>query len=223
VSIYDSEKEQLEVIKKWWQENGRMVIIGVALGLAAVFAWTSWRSYITSQAEEASARYNQLIASADDEDYLVVKRQGETILDKFPDRGYAPLTALVLANRAAMEEKTEDAKRYLRWVMEHAELLGLQRVARLRLARVLLDEQAYEQALSLLNEVEPSTFQGPYAEIRGDILAAQGKLEEARVAYTKALASLPATGANHDRVQMKLDELGALTYPEQSELEQDTS
>lgn len=200
-----------------------MVIIGVALGLAAVFAWTSWRSYTASQAEEASARYNQLIASADDEDYLVVKRQGETILDKFPGRGYAPLTALVLANRAAMEEETKDAKRYLRWVMEHAELLELQRVARLRLARVLLDEQAHEQALSLLNEAEPSAFQGPYAEIRGDILAAQGKLEDARAAYTKALATLPATGANHDRVQMKLDELGALTYPEQSELEQDTS
>ena len=34
-----SEKEQLDAMRSWWQENGRYVIGGVMLGVAMLVGW----------------------------------------------------------------------------------------------------------------------------------------------------------------------------------------
>ena len=37
VDIYDSDREQVEALRKWWKENGKSIVLGAGLGLAAVF------------------------------------------------------------------------------------------------------------------------------------------------------------------------------------------
>lgn len=213
MSIYDSDSEQLEALKRWWKSNGRAVLIGLTLGLTGVLGWNYWRSYTNIQAEEASQRYDQLVVLFEAQDYAQAERHGSRLIEEFPESGYAGLASLLLA-RAAFEANDPDlTKRHLHWAMEHAEGLEVARIARLRLARLLLQEKAYTEALALLREIEPATFIGPYEEVRGDILSAQGNREEARAAYQKALAGLPPFGANRDRVQMKISDLGTLQYP----------
>jgi hypothetical protein len=60
-------------------------------------------------------------------------------------------------------------------------------LARLRLAGIRLDEKKYDEALALLEAKHAEAFVPLYADLRGDILAAQGKPAEARAATNFAL------------------------------------
>lgn len=213
MSIYDSDTEQLDTLKRWWKANGRAVLVGLALGLFGVLAWTYWRSYTATQAEEASWRYGQLVALIEAQDYAQAERHGSRLIEEFPESGYAELASLLLAQAAVQAKDLELAKRHLQWAMEHAEGLEIARVARLRLARLLLHEHAYAEAMALIDGIEADSFVAPYEEVRGDLLTAQGNREAARAAYQKALAALPPFGTNRERLQMKIDDLGTLQYP----------
>ncbi|MGF1613778.1 MAG: YfgM family protein [Gammaproteobacteria bacterium] len=214
MSSYDSDTEQLETLKRWWKANGRAVLAGLALGIAGVVGWSYWRSYTAMQAEQASQRYDQLMALLEAQDYAQTEHHGRRLVEDFPNSGYAGLATLVLAEAAFQASNAELAKTHLRWAIEqHADGLQTARIARLRLARLLLHEQAYGEALALLDGIDPGGFMAAYEEVKGDIRAAQGDRQNARVAYEKALAGLPPFGSNRDRVQMKLDDLGTLRYP----------
>jgi len=85
--------------------------------------------------------------------------------------------------------------------------MELKDLARLRLAGILLDEQQFEQALSLLNTKHGTSFAGLYADLRGDVLVASGKTKEARTAYHQALDRLSGQSSYQNIVQMKMDAL----------------
>ncbi|MFZ0254182.1 MAG: tetratricopeptide repeat protein [Gammaproteobacteria bacterium] len=221
MSIYDADTEQLDALKRWWKTNGRAVLVGLALGLAGVLAWSYWRSYTATQAEETSWRYDQLVTLIEAQDYAQAERHGSRLIEEFPASGYAGLASLLLAQAAVQAKDLALAKRHLQWAMEHAEGLEVARVARLRLARLLLHEQDYAEAIALLDGIEPASFIAPYEELRGDILSAQDNREAARTAYQKALAALPAFGTNRDRLQMKIDDLGTLKHPPAESLKTD--
>ena len=71
----------------------------------------------------------------------------------------------------------------------------LKQIARLRLAAILFDDKQYDDALRTLDAKHDEAFAGIYADLRGDILAAAGRADEARTAYQTALARLDAKSA----------------------------
>jgi predicted negative regulator of RcsB-dependent stress response len=101
------------------------------------------------------------------------------------------------------------AKAQLTWASEHASQQELALLARVRLAGVLLDEKAYDQALQVLKVDVPEGFVSEFADRRGDVLVAQGKLSDARAAYAEALAKAGTQQALRSLIQMKLDALPA--------------
>ena len=87
---------------------------------------------------------------------------------------------------------------------------AMQVVARERLARVLLDEGRAEEALTTLDGAgEITGFEARYAEVRGDILFALGRTDEAVTAYREALVALEAGVGDRNKLVMKLEALGA--------------
>ncbi|HSS63505.1 MAG TPA: tetratricopeptide repeat protein, partial [Gammaproteobacteria bacterium] len=56
-----SEKEQLEELRAWWAENGRFVIAGVLLGVAAIFGWNQWQARIEKTQIEASNLFEDVM------------------------------------------------------------------------------------------------------------------------------------------------------------------
>ena len=40
---YRTEEEQIEALKRWWSENGKSIVIGIALAGASVFGWRAWQ------------------------------------------------------------------------------------------------------------------------------------------------------------------------------------
>ena len=59
-----ADEEQVEDLKKWWSENGKGLLAGLAVGLAAVVGWSSWQTWQRTQAELASVRYEQIVSEA---------------------------------------------------------------------------------------------------------------------------------------------------------------
>jgi predicted negative regulator of RcsB-dependent stress response len=64
VAIYDTEEEQVEQLKKWWDANSSSVIAGVAAAILVVVGWNFWQGQQLEQRTQASKLYQQLLDSA---------------------------------------------------------------------------------------------------------------------------------------------------------------
>lgn len=218
MAVYDlEEQEQLEELKTWWKRYGNLVtgiLFAIALGLAA---WQGWNWWQRNQTAQASTVFAGLQQAAGQNDAKRVRELAGELIDKYAVTSYAGMGALVSARIQVDHGDTKNARVQLAWAAEHAKDSGLRELARLRLAIVMLDEKAYDEALKQV-EAEPSaSFATRYAELRGDILAAQGKLAEAAAAYDTALAKgdvaaqkdeAEAHAAYRDMLQAKRDALG---------------
>jgi predicted negative regulator of RcsB-dependent stress response len=130
------------------------------------------------------------------------------LVDKYSGTAYAP-RAQLLAVQANMQARDfARAKAQLQWVIDKASETGLQDTARLKLASLLLDETDYAGAMKLLDAAHPDAFVGLYADLKGDVLHAQGKTEEARAAYKQAFDKTDQRSVYRNLIQLKLDALG---------------
>ncbi|MBT8419325.1 MAG: tetratricopeptide repeat protein [Gammaproteobacteria bacterium] len=207
MNTYESEQEQLEALQKWWKENGRAVIFGVLLGAIAIIGWSSWQAYTIQQAEKASRHYGQLLDSAKGNLYEKVTQKGNTLVEGFSNSGYTALASLVIAKAAFQQNDIDKAKTYLQLAMDQETSGAVQQLARLRMARLLMDEGRWEDAITLLDE-NAGEFSSLYEEIRGDIFLAQGEPAKARSAYDQSLASAVLLGGQSQvRIRTKLDDL----------------
>ena len=130
------------------------------------------------------------------------------LTEGYPSSGYAPRAALIVAKASVDAGDLQRAKTHLQWVMENAKEPEMIDLARLRLATILLDEKNYAAALQQLNTRHSNAFGGLYADLKGDVLLASGKIEEARLAYEAAVNALSKSTNYYNIVQMKADALG---------------
>ena len=208
MDIHRTEQEQIESLKTWWDENGKSVIAGMVLGLSAVFGWRGWQAYVTERAETASQIYTDMVVEVRQQKTDRAREHGDRLLADYPSTAYAVFAAFVLAKLDVEAGKTESALNHLRWVMDNTDQAGFTHLARLRMARILLDDNRPEDALALLAVKNEGEFRAGYAELRGDIYQAMGKPGDAHAAYRRALANTAAPPGEVSPLQMKLDDLG---------------
>ncbi|MDR5771727.1 MULTISPECIES: tetratricopeptide repeat protein [unclassified Caballeronia] len=206
---YHDEEESLESLKAWWAKWGNSTtwIILVALVIAAGYnGWNYWQRH---QAAEASVLYDQLQQAVTGNDQKMVSRIATDMEDKFGSTAYAQMSALTAAKSLYTAGDTAGTKAQLQWAIDHAKDDEYKQVAKLRLALVLLDEKNYDAGLKLLADAPLDAYKGVIADRRGDLLAAQGKRDDARASYKLALGALPANDTSaRQLVQFKLDALG---------------
>jgi predicted negative regulator of RcsB-dependent stress response len=192
VENYRTEEEQLESLRRWWDDNGRSTIAAVVIALAVGVGWQGWKGHRQEQREAASDLYQSLLQNLGDEHSgepggAAAALAGQLKAD-FGGSTYAQFAALQLARLAVERKALDEAEAELRWVLGHADQgSDTARVARLRLARVLAAAGEAEQALSILGEVDEGPYRASYALARGDILLGLDRREEARAAYEAAL------------------------------------
>ena len=75
---------------------------------------------------------------------------------------------------------------------------------------MLIDEKKPDEALKLLESKHGDSFSGLYADVKGDVLLAQGKRPEARAAYQVALDKSDAASPLRQIIQLKLDAVGEI-------------
>ncbi len=209
MSAYDlEEQEQLAELKAFWKQYGNAIVLAAALALAIVAGWWGWNGYQAGQTAQASGVYAELQQAASANDAKKVRDLAGVLIENHPRTLYAALGALIAARAHFGAGDLKTARAQLQWVVDNARDRGVQAVARLRLANVLLDEQAYDEALKVLAVKPEPSFESLFGSARGDVLVAQGKRTDARAAYQAALANAGPDGAARELLQLKLDALG---------------
>ena len=210
MAAYDlEEQDQLEDLKDWWKQWGNTVagvVIALSVGVIAVQGWRWWTQ---QQAGQASVLYDAVSAAVRANDAAKAKDAISQLADKYGGTGYAPRGALMVAAQMFENGDAAGAKAQLAWVIDKSSEDELKQIARLRLAGILLDEKQYDEALRVLDAKHDPAFAGVYADMRGDVLAAAGRTEEARNEYQTALAQLDPKSAYRNLVQLKFDALPA--------------
>lgn len=209
-----SEDEQLDVIKRWWKENGTSLIAGAALAAAGVFGWNAWQDYQADKAEAASVRYQQLVSLAagnelEGDQLSEAREMVDEIVSEHDDTLYAELALLLDARLAVQQDDLDSAVESLTQVAESSSRRYVQSLAWLRLARLAIANEDPERALELLDEPITAPLAAQQANVRGDAYMALGQNDQARNAWQDALELAQQQGQPLYGVQFKLDDLGA--------------
>ena len=144
------EQEQLDQLKAFWKRWGDLILWTTTLVLAAFAAWQGWNWYQRKQAVEAAAVYEDLLKAVESKDAARIKPAAAKLVDSYGRTVYAPLAALAAAKAAHDANDGATAKAQLKWVSEQSGHGEFAAIARVRLAGVLLDEKAYDEALQVL-------------------------------------------------------------------------
>ena len=192
-----SDQAQLDALKKWWRSYGVNLLLVVAIGLGGWYGWNFWQDRNKDQAHEASIIFMAMLdavsvwdQNGSEESAAQVSAHAETLKKIAPSSQYARYGALTIARLALAEEDYDNAAAELGWVLDEAEDDAMKALVRLRLAGVEFARKNNEKALELLDASHPAPFVALYAELKGDILAAQGDNGAARQAYQVALDAL---------------------------------
>ena len=203
---YDfEEQERIAAIQHWWEDNAKFVYGAVAAFVLSVGGWQGWKYWSAVQAEDAAAMASQLAKVRGD-----AKRTGDiaqAIVDKHPRSFFASEAALTAAQTSFAAGDLAGARSRLEWVMANGrdEHRG---IARIRLAAVLLDEKKHAEALQVLDGNKDEAWTPMAADLKGDILFAQGRIDEARAAYKLAIDKSDPRSPLRSLTELKLGALG---------------
>ena len=204
---YETEEQQVEAIKKWWSENFKMVIFIAIIGLGSIVGVQQWKQKQTANAQTASMEFDHILQVVKQSKDESIQQQVETMLSDYPDYPYAALSAMLEAKQMIEAGKLAEAEEKFQWVISNGKAQNLQHISRIRLATLMSAQGKNEQALDILN-VEQGSFRASYLEVKGDILVALKRINEARSAYDQALEAYAAIGANAQILRVKRNDLG---------------
>ena len=189
--VYDlEEQEQIDELKTWWKQYGNLVSTAVTVAAVLAVGWQGWTWWQRDQARQAAEVYATVERAAMGHDARVAREATGELIDKFSGTSYAGLAALLSAKLQFDAGDLKNARLQLTWVADHGKDAEIRDLARLRLAAVMQDEKSYDEALAQLAAAPVASLAARYAELRGDILLAQGKSAEGVAAYAAAIAKL---------------------------------
>jgi|TARA_B110000879_G_scaffold134096_1_gene175575 predicted negative regulator of RcsB-dependent stress response len=218
VAINAAEEETIESLKKWWDENGKQLMLAIVVVVGGYGSWTLWQGSKTASSDAASDLYEEVLGLAineqtstiNDEDAAQIIALAAELRQEHSSTIYARYSALFSAQQQVMAGDLDAAEETLLWITENPltglfveQDEGLMLTANLRLGRVLLANGDNDGALAVVSSLAPKTFEAGYAELQGDVYVAMGRIVEARESYLAAQQA----GSNSEGLRMKLDNL----------------
>ena len=204
--LTDNEAE--EQLRRWWGENWLWIVGGIVLGLALLWGWQFWQRSRAEQAQHDVAAYQSVVSALAQEKFDQAVVEAKALRDLHPASPYADQSDLVLARAAVEARKLDEAAQHLRRVMDGSKDAQLRALARTRLARVLIDQAKYDDAIALLAVADAGSYAALYHELRGDAYAGKGDTRAARVEYDEALGAQNAdAGLDREFLEIKRDAL----------------
>lgn len=217
------DEEQLENMKRFWQDYGTPILVGVVLAIAVFFGWRFWQNARIDAATKGAEVFQDMLGSVqrshlnaeDKEAATDVQRFAKTLKDDYASTPYARSAGLLLARQAVDRNDYKEAEKQLRAVLESKPSESERVLVVTRLARVLAAQKQYDDALAVLAKEKDAGFLPTIEEIRGDIYVAQGKVPEAQKAYLAAVAALAERDERRPLLELKLADVG-LAPPEKA-------
>lgn len=181
-----SDKEEMRVLRNWWQNYGYHILFAVVFVVIVGFGWYYWQKSRGVNLEYASLLYTQMIATYEKQKYDEARPFGEKLIEEYAKSPYAGLAALILAKDDVRLENLQAAYEHLIFAVKSFSDKSLRQIARIRAARVLVNMKKYKDAISFLEPVDDNSFAPEINEVLGDAFLALGKLDEAKNSYHKA-------------------------------------
>lgn len=204
MEIYETEEQQVDAIKSYWKKNGNAIIAGLVIGLSGFVGFNFYKEAELEKQLAVSDAYQTLVESSETKPDGFIAA-GEKFIADNKESSYATLTALTLAKQAATHKDWPQVEKYLTTAIESSKDEGMKAIATLRLARVQIQLDKVDAALTTLAAPLPKSFKSSIEEIKGDAYLLQDKKDLARTSYQEAIAA--TAGKASQSLQMKLDDL----------------
>jgi predicted negative regulator of RcsB-dependent stress response len=221
VEEYLTDRDQEEALRNWWKENWRWIFGGIVLGLALLGGWQYMKVRDAQQGAAAAKLYTDFRGALDRNELDAANRSLATLSADYAKSPYTQQSRLLLAKKHVEANKIDEALPLLQAVVDQSKVEELAWVARLRVARLLVQQGKHDDAIKLLDVEKAGAFAPQAREIRGDAQVAKGDLTAARAEYAAALADNIDGQADRtiDRtvLEMKLQDVGGDKAPDTSE------
>lgn len=202
---YVTDEQRVESIRKWWSENGAVLIGGLALGLAVLFGWHQWQAHKRNVSVQASDLFAELVVAVEKQSTEEMNGLADKLKSDFAGTPYASLGQMAVARYYLEKDDLASAQASLEVALELAKQDELRELAQLRLSRVLIASGQLDEAMKLLEGSWPAPYTAMLEELKGDVYVAKGDVAAAISAYDRALL---VSGGRSEFLQMKRDSLG---------------
>lgn len=217
VDDYLSDREQEEALRAWWRDNWRWILSGIVLGVALLVGYFQWKDYRQNKAESASVEYAKVRTAAEQRNLEQAQAALATLTSDHDASPYAQQARMLVAKLHADAGKYDEAAAELRAVADKSKDGELAALAKLRLARVLIQQGKHDDAIALLDVEQLGAFAATAREVRGDAQVAKGDQSAARAEYAAALAAADDGQVDRALIEMKLQEVGGSAAPPATE------
>ena len=201
------EQEQVDELKALWKKYGNYITRGVIAFFVLYGLFQGWGYYQTKQSLGASEAYQSIVV-LDEKNTKDILQKSQKLMDDYSGTPYAGRAAILFAKASYLEGNKDKAKEKLEWASSHAKESATESIALIQLGQILVEEKKYEDALKRVNEVDNEGYLGLSNDLKGDILNAMGKKEEAKKAYQEALKRFGPKDPYAKFTQEKLESLG---------------
>ncbi|KZM44331.1 hypothetical protein OA92_06575 [Marinomonas sp. SBI22] len=193
MSELKTEEEQIEAFKTWWKKNGTSLVLAVSVGVAGYFGFQAWQQNQENHLAEASSLFESMSQAATDlseeKNLKTVSFIADQLVNDFDDTGYATFAHLFQAKVDVVAEDYDAAIDTLNEAKASTDDVTLKAISDLRISKVLVHQGKLDKALTQLAMINLTEFDSLKLELKGDVLLAQGKTEEARASYQAALSA----------------------------------
>lgn len=204
MEVYSNENEQVDALRRFFANNGKALAVGVIVGIAALGGWRFWSSHQEGADKAASAQYQQLTSAMQADKPQTLEAVASFASEN--NNTYGALAALDLAKQYVAANQLDKAITLLQSGLKDTKDANLQAVINLRLARIQLQKNQADAALTTLNNVKGDGWTAIVADIRGEALLSKGDKQGARDAWSKGAES-QASPALKQMLQMKMNNL----------------
>ena len=201
------EQEQVDELKALWKKYGSYITKGAIAFFVIYGLFQGWGYYQNKQSLNASEAYQSIVV-LDEKNTKEIMQKAQSLIDAYGVTPYAGRAAILFAKASYAEGLKDKAKEKLAWASSHAKESATESIALIQLGQILLEEKKYEDALKKANEVDNEGYLGLSNDLKGDVLNAMGKKEDAKKAYLEALKRFGPKDPYAKFTQEKLETLG---------------
>ena len=203
-----SEKEQIQYIREWWQENRSYILTALIIVIGGITGNNAWKSSIIEKQLSASSLYESLAVEISENNLEAGEMIADQISEDYSDTVYYEKAKLAMAYFYMSQSRDEDAANSLRNILSKSSDSELSLIAEIRLAKIMLYQKKYQEVIDMLKSNTGHAFETKYNELLGDAYFGLEEFDKAEFAYKAALKNTnQAQIVDASLVQMKINDL----------------
>lgn len=203
-----SEKEQIQYIREWWQENRSYILTALIIVIGGVTGNNAWKSSVIEKQLSASSLYESLAVEISENNLEAGEMISDQISEDYSDTVYYEKAKLAMAYFYMSQSRDEDAANSLRNILSKSSDSELSLIAEMRLAKIMLYQKKYQEVIDMLKGNIGHAFETKYSELLGDAYFGLEEFDKAEFAYMAALKNTnQAQIVDASLIQMKINDL----------------